>query len=231
MNIFALSDLHLSNAANKPMDVFGDNWTGHWEKIRASWSRIVSRGDAVLLAGDTSWGMTISEALTDLEAVEKLPGKKFLIRGNHDYWWSSYNKLKNLNLETVTFIQNNAFKTGGFIICGTRGWTVPETGEEQSDEDKKIFARELARLRLTLDCAVKSRENNDKIILMFHYPPFNSRFENSPFTDLVGEYPVDKVVYGHLHGCRPRYKAVVNKKIDYILTSCDFLNFSPLKLY
>ncbi len=230
MKVFAISDFHLSNATDKPMNVFGENWTGHFDKIRAFFEENVASDDVVLSAGDTSWGMNIPEAIDDLKAVDALSGIKFIIKGNHDYWWSSYEKIKSLGLTTINFIQNNAFKIGEYIVCGTRGWTVPENQAE--NKDKKIFDREVIRLKLTLDAALKLRSDNEKILLMTHYPPFNSRFDNSEFTDVISNYPVDKVVYGHLHGNRSRYSATVNKNgVDYLLTSCDFLNFVPLRIF
>ncbi len=230
MKIFALSDFHLSAAVNKPMDVFGVNWEGHWEKIRANWLETVTDEDVVLSAGDTSWGMNIREALPDLKAIDGLPGKKFIIRGNHDYWWSSYAKIKSLGLESINFIQNNALICGDYVFCGTRGWTVPEEGETDS-EDKKIFDRELIRLKLTLDAAAKIADGKI-IVLLTHYPPFDSTFTDSPFTELISKYPVSKVVYGHLHGNHGRFSASVDKNgTEYILTSCDFLSFKPLRIF
>lgn len=230
MKVFAISDFHLSNTTDKPMDIFGDNWTGHFDKIKEFFENNVSKDDIVLSAGDTSWGMNIPEAIDDLKAVDALNGIKFIIKGNHDYWWSSYEKIKSLGLDSINFIQNNAFKIGEYVICGTRGWTVPEN--ESDVKDKKIFAREAIRLKLTLDAALKLRTDNERILLLTHYPPFNSRFEDSEFTDIISQYPVDKVIYGHLHGNRSRYSAVVNKNnLDYLLTSCDFLSFIPLRIY
>ena len=231
MRVFAISDFHLSfGVRNKPMDVFGNNWTGHWEKISSFSKENIAEDDIILSSGDTSWGMTIDEALPDLSAVNELPGKKFIIRGNHDYWWSSYKKISSLGLDSIQFIQNNAFKIGQFVICGTRGWTVAE--KDATDEDKKIFEREKIRLKLTLNQGRKLLSDGDKLILLMHYPPFNSRFENSDFTDIIAENAVDKVIYGHLHGGRSRFSPIVNKEnTDYILTSCDFLDFTPLQIY
>lgn len=230
MNIYAISDLHLSSVTDKPMDIFGSNWIGHWDKVSDYWRRNITDNDIVLSAGDTSWGMNITEALPDLQKIDELPGKKFIIRGNHDYWWSSYSKIRGLNLKSIEFIQNNAFEIGDYVVCGTRGWTVPEKGE-QSAQDKKIFDRETIRLGLTLKCA-ESIADGRKIILMMHYPPFNSALENSEFTEIIKNYPVEKVIYGHLHGNHGRYSASVDKGgIEYLLTSCDFLSFTPLKIH
>ncbi len=230
MSIYAISDFHLSLTTNKPMDIFGDNWAGHWDKICSSWRENITEEDIVLSAGDTSWGISVEEAYPDLKAIDELPGKKFVIRGNHDYWWSSYAKINALDLKSITFIQNNAFVTGDYVVCGTRGWTVPERTDTDS-HDNKIFERELIRLKLTLDSAVKVGDGR-KIILLIHYPPFNSEFADSKFTDLIAQYDVAKVVYGHLHGNRSRYVASIDKRgIEYLLTSCDFLSFNPLKIF
>lgn len=211
------------------MDVFGMNWVGHWEQIKADWASKVTDKDIVLISGDVSWAMSINNALIDLQEIDKLTGKKIIIRGNHDYWWSSYKKLKELPLSTITFIQNNATKIGNFIFCGTRGWTVEE---KQTAEDKKILDREIIRLKLTLDEAKKLQKDSEKIVVMMHYPPFNARFDNSAFTELIALYDIEKVVYGHLHGAASRYRAVVNKGItNFYLTSCDFLDNKLLELY
>ncbi len=233
MNIYVISDLHLGHAVNKPMDVFGGNWTGgYWQKVQDDWKKKVTENDAVLLGGDTSWGMTLSEALPDLQEIDSLPGQKYIIRGNHDYWWASMAKMRLLPIKSVHFIQNSAVKIGSYIICGTRGWTVPENVAAQSTEDKKIFDRELIRLEMTLSEAKKLQTESEKIICMTHYPPFNSKFEDSPFTFLISEHNVDSVIYGHLHGSSSRHASVVHKqKIPYYLTSCDYLNNKLLELY
>ena len=229
MKIFAISDLHLSNATDKPMDVFGAHWSGHFDKIKAYFADHITDEDVVLIAGDTSWGMSLAEATPDLVDVDALPGKKFIIRGNHDYWWSSYSKINALGLRTVTFIQNNAFRFGNCVFCGTRGWTIPDA--TTSEEDKKIFDRELIRLTLTLDEGKKLMQEGDKLYLMTHYPPFDAHFADSPFTEKIAEYPVDTVVYGHLHGNVSRSCATVCKDgVRYLLTSCDFLDFTPIRI-
>lgn len=231
MKIFAISDLHLSNSTNKPMDVFGYGWVNHWQKIRENWVERVTEEDVVLIAGDVSWGMNIQQAIVDLQQINELPGKKVIIRGNHDYWWSTYKKICQLNLESVVFIQNNAEKIGNYIFCGTRGWDVPESNETQSEEDKKIFDRELIRLELTLKEAQKLKTNNEEIIGLIHYPPFNSKFEDSQFVELFLKNNVKRVVYGHLHGSQVRVNPVVDKYgTKFYLTSCDFLKNELLEL-
>lgn len=231
MKIFAISDLHLSIASDKPMNVFGGSWEGYWEKIKENWLNKVTEYDVVLIAGDISWGMSLEQALPDLEAIAALPGKKVLTKGNHDYWWSTYKKITSLNLENMYFIQNNAVKIGDYIFCGTRGWTVDDD-DNFSPEDKKIYDREVIRLGLTLKSAEQLRVNGETIVGMIHYPPFNYRFEDSDFTKLFEEYGVKKVIYGHLHGNSARFKDVVNKReTNFYLTSCDFLKNDLLEIY
>lgn len=230
MKVYAISDFHLSNGTDKPMDVFGEKWVGHWSKIAEEWAKEITDEDIVLSAGDTSWAMNLFEALPDLSAINDLPGKKFIIRGNHDYWWTSYKKINDCGFDSIKFIQNNAFTAGNYIICGTRGWTVADG--DLPEEDKKIFARELLRLEMTLKEAEKQFTDGKKILLLMHYPPFNSRFEDSAFTEIIERFRVAKVIYGHLHGSRSRYVSCLKKgDTEYLLTSCDYLDFRPLRLY
>ena len=221
MKIFAISDLHLSINTNKPMNIFGPVWENHWEAISKDWLEKVTDDDIVLIAGDISWGMKLDEAIEDIKEIAKLPGKKIFTRGNHDYWWQGISAIRSVLPQNCYALQNDAIKFDDYIICGTRGWTVPEANE-QTDEDKKIFDREQIRLELSLKDAVAKRQENDKLICMIHYPPFNSKLEDSPFTILMEKYKVDKVIYGHLHGKGGRTLIETNKNgIDYYLTSCD----------
>jgi predicted phosphohydrolase len=231
MKNFAISDLHLTGGADKPMDIFGESWVGHWEKIQSDWREKVSSEDTVMIAGDISWSMTLDSVRTDLDEIEKLPGTKIIIRGNHDYWWASRAKLDSLGYKTIYFIQNDAIKAGDTVFCGTRGWSVPENNETQSAEDKKIFTREIIRLEMSLKAAAKIADEGDEIIGMLHFPPFNSAFDASPFTDLFDSFGVKKIIYGHLHGAFGRYKDVVDVHgAEYYLTSCDFLKNSLIRL-
>ena len=222
MKIFAISDLHLAITTPKPMDIFGGEWENYLEKIELDWKEKVSDDDIVLIAGDLSWAMKLEDAMTDFGYLKNLPGTKIIIRGNHDYWWSTISNVRNALPDKIFAIQNDAMTIGNFIICGTRGWTVPELYSQQTEEDKKIFARELIRLEMSLQQAKKLQTNNEKIICMLHYPPFNSKFEMSEFTYLLEKYGIDICVYGHLHGNKIRSKPVVNiNNINYYLTSCD----------
>lgn len=227
MALFAISDLHLALSGDKPMDVFGQHWNMHDEKIKNNWIKNISEKDTVLIAGDISWSMTLNEGLSDLQWIHELPGKKIISKGNHDYWWGSINKL-NSYYEDLSFIQNNFFTYEDYAICGTRGWICPG-GNNFNAHDEKIYKRELIRLRLSLDSALQAGYN--KFIVMLHYPPTNDKFQPSGFTEICNEYGVDRVIYGHLHG--PFNYRILNEALDgveYTITSCDFLNFNPIKL-
>lgn len=221
MKIYSISDLHLSINSPKPMDIFGDKWENYWEKIKEDWQNKVTDNDLVLIAGDISWALKLNDAILDLEEIAKLNGKKIIIRGNHDYWWNSYTKVKNALPNNMFAIQNNALKFGNFVICGTRGWTVEN--QKSTEDDIKIINRELIRLELTLNEAKKlAEQDNSKIILMMHYPPFNALWQDSPFTDLISKYNVSAVVYGHLHGKNCRTQDIIIKNdTPYHITSCD----------
>lgn len=227
MSLFAISDLHLALNEDKPMDIFGDMWYMHHEKIKKNWIEKIKDDDTVLIAGDISWSMNIEDGFEDLKWIHELPGRKIIIKGNHDYWWCSISKLNAL-YDDMDFIQNNFFSYKDYAICGTRGWINSE-GENAKEHDKKIYRRELIRLKLSLDQAVKS--GFKKIIVMMHYPPTNEKFEPSQFTQIFKEYGVEKVIYGHLHG--PSLKNVLEGNVDeteYIMTSCDYIEFNPVKI-
>lgn len=224
MKIFAISDLHLSINNPKPMNIFGEVWENYIDDIFNDWKEKVKEDDVVLLAGDFSWAMKLEDTKSDFDLLKDLPGKKVLIRGNHDYWWKSISAVRNFMPKSFYAIQNDALKFGNFIICGTRGWTVPEEGIEQTEEDKKIFDREVIRLELALQTAEKMRDSeNDKIVAMIHYPPCNFKRQNSQFTELFEKYKVSAVIYGHLHGYKKASLWFNKNGIDYFLTSCDMV--------
>ena len=221
MKVFAISDLHLSINNPKPMDIFGPVWEGYLDKIFTDWKEKVTDEDIVLLAGDFSWAMKLEETDEDFKLLSTLPGKKVIIRGNHDYWWKSISAVRKVLPSGFYAIQNDAIKFDNIIICGTRGWTVPERNAEQSEENKKIYDREVLRLELTLQAADKLRQNGEEIICMMHYPPTNFSKDDSDFTRLIEKYKVNKVVFGHLHGLKKIETTFVKNDIPYFLTSCD----------
>lgn len=228
MKIFAISDLHLSTAVEKPMDIFGDGWLGHFDKIKEDWNNKVSDDDLVLIGGDTSWGSNLDEAESDLIQLKDLKGKKIVLRGNHDYWWNSLSKISS-RFPYLNFLQNNCYAFDGFIVCGSRGWNI--ANENSSDEDKKIYERELMRLELSIKQAIDKQKNGEALIALLHYPPFEADFKDTAVTKLLEQYGVSKVIYGHLHGkevrVKPRY---VKNGIEYILTSCDLIDFKLVEV-
>ncbi|MFY9278812.1 MAG: metallophosphoesterase [Caldicoprobacterales bacterium] len=226
MKIFAISDLHLPGGQDKPMDVFGDNWKNHWEKIKKNWVELISPQDIVLIPGDISWAMTLKEAMVDLDDIATLPGRKILTKGNHDYWWSSITRLRESVHPSIYAIQNDSLKFDDLpeiAFCGTRGWAVPGI-KEFTSHDQKIFNRELNRLKMSLDDA-KECQN---IIVLLHFPPFDDKGEESDLCHFIRQYPVQHVVFGHLHG--DSLKEVIEGEINgltYHLVSCDYLDFRP----
>ncbi|MFT9494316.1 metallophosphoesterase [Anaerosolibacter sp.] len=228
MALYGIGDLHLSGGVHKPMDIFGEQWIQHHEKIKENWQRLITVEDTVLIPGDISWAMNMEQAMVDLEWIHELNGNKILLRGNHDYWWSSVTKL-NLLFEDMVFLQNNFYQYKEYAICGTRGWICPNENKFEA-QDEKIYQRELQRLKLSLEEARK--KGIGKIIVMTHYPPTNDRLEPSGFTQIYEEYGVEKVIYGHLHGSESHgcaLQGLVNG-IEYRLTACDYIDFSPIKI-
>lgn len=228
MALYTISDLHLGFNVDKPMDIFGDKWKNHDEKIKENWSNMIHENDVVLISGDISWSLKSEDSLCDLDWINELPGKKIIGKGNHDFWWGSISKL-NLMYENTKFLQNNYYVYDDYAICGTRGWISPNSNAFTS-KDEKIYKREIIRLKLSLDAA--RRDGYNKIIVMIHYPPTNDKFEESEFVRIFKEYNVEKVIYGHLHG--PALKGKIFEGnvdgIEYILTSADYLDFMPKRI-
>lgn len=226
MKIFAIGDLHLAEFTDKPMDIFGEHWLGHTHKIMNHWTQIVKEEDLVLIPGDISWAMRMEGAQKDLDLIEHLPGKKICIRGNHDYWWDRPGKL-NESYRQIYFLQNKAYSIGKKAICGTRGWICPNQ-YAFSQEDERIFDRELIRLTLSLEDALKQKAN--QIIVMLHYPPTFGKEMSSPILDLFKKYPIRHVIYGHLHDPISWQDALQgsHQGIHYHLVAADYLAFSPL---
>lgn len=227
MRIYAISDLHLPGGQEKPMDVFGARWENHFEKITSDWESRVKEVDVVLLPGDTSWAMALDDAKADLARVMALPGQKILLRGNHDYWWSSLTRVRELLPKGNFALQNDACDLGDFVVCGSRGWLlVPENAGES--QDKKVFEREKIRLELSLSAAQKKAQGRP-IVCMMHYPPMLGETVETDFTSLLEKYNVRLCVYGHLHGDGIKMGFNGEKNgIQYRLVSCDALDFKLL---
>jgi predicted phosphohydrolase len=230
MKVFAISDLHLSAAAeDKSMDVFGPDWEGYMQRISQNWTRTVDDKDLVLIPGDISWATYLNEAGPDFRYIEELPGRKLLVKGNHDYWWSTKRKLDQFTekegLKSISFVQNNAFFYRDIAVVGSRAWKIPEENGF-TVEDEKIYNRELIRLELSLK---HTKGFGGTIIAMLHYPPYGANGKPSAFVDLLLDYRVSICVYGHLHGksCENSVTGDYNG-IRYYLVSADYLNFTPI---
>jgi len=228
MSIFAIADPHLSFSENieKPMDIFGNKWKGHIEKLQKNWQKTVSEKDTVIVAGDISWAMKLADALPDLDFLAALPGRKIMIKGNHDLWWSGINRLNGM-YENIDFLQNSHFEAEGKAICGSRGWTCPGVVEDFTAEDEKIYRRELLRLEMSLQSAADKGVKD--ILGAIHFPPTNDKFERSGFTDLFAGYKVKTVVYGHLHGVRKGFEGEIDG-VSYKMVTVDYTDCMPVKL-
>ena len=235
MNIFAIGDLHLPGGDKKPMDVFGPHWENHFERISEDWRARVSPEDIVLIPGDISWAMQLSDALTDLRKIGELPGRKLILRGNHDFWWSSLTQLRCSLPEGMHAVQNDAYDAGDVVFCGTRGWMIPPavvSGTAQAknapqSQDEKLYRREAMRLEMSLQAA-RRMAGDRPVFAMMHYPPIlpECAREGTEFTRLMTQYGVSRCVYGHLHGqsVQRGYSGVYNG-VQYDLVSCDALRF------
>ena len=231
MNVYAIGDLHLSFNSQKPMDIFGGNWEGHFEKIKKDWQEKVQDGDVVLIPGDISWAMKMDDALEDLAALKPLKGKKVFVRGNHDYWWNGITRLRdNAPDESFYFLQTDGVKIDDLVIVGSRGWTCPGS-VDYTDQDQKLYLREAERFRLGFRSVEGMKQDGDKLIALMHYPPVNLKREDSLFSQLFEQNGVDDVVFGHLHGAAYFPLRCEKNGVKYHLTSCDKTNFSLVKIY
>ncbi|MDE6273518.1 MAG: metallophosphoesterase [Clostridiales bacterium] len=231
MKVFAISDLHLSGLVQKPMDIFGAGWEGHFEKIKADWLEKVTDDDVVLIGGDTSWGQKLEEGMYDVNSLQGLPGKKVFVRGNHDFWWNGISRVRSAAADSrFFFLQNDCVKIGNFIIAGSRGWACPGSADF-CEHDMTIYLREAERFKLAFQTVKKIREEGDILIALMHYPPCTVKAEDTLFTTLFEENQVDKVVFGHLHGGTYYPFRFEKSGITYHLTSCDKVKFSLVQIY
>lgn len=232
MALYAISDLHLALSTDKPMDIFGARWSNYMERLAENWQVTVSDEDTVIIPGDISWATYLENAVEDFKLIDSLPGKKIISKGNHDYWWTTMNKLEKFlssnGFSTISFMHNNSFRIDNNIICGTRGWKTP--GDDSfSAEDRKIYQRELQRLELSFKSVEVSP--GDRLIAAMHFPVFNSKGVFSEFLEIMQRYGVNLCIYGHLHG-----EAIKNavegmhQGVEFKLVSADYLEFKPLML-
>ena len=224
MNLFTISDLHLPLGADKPMDIFG-GWDNYVERIATNWKKLVNKDDTVVIGGDISWAISLRQAKPDFEFINSLPGQKIILKGNHDYWWGTANKINGFlaenKFETIKILHNNCYSDGNIAICGTRGWIYDGTGER----DQKVILREASRLETSIKFAVEAGVTP---IVFLHYPPAFADYVCDEIIDVLQKYEIKQVYYGHIHG-----KGIYNivneyESIKLKLTSCDGVDFTPV---
>lgn len=226
MALYAIGDLHLSLSGNKSMEVFGDAWKDYVARIENALGQLTEE-DVLVLAGDTSWGMTLQEAEADFRFLDRFPGKKYLIKGNHDYWWATAAKFRRFceekELRSLELLHNNCIFYGDYAVCGTRGWFLEE---DQKPHNAKVLAREVMRLEASLQAA------GEKPILCFlHYPPLYQGYECPEILSVLEKYRVERCYYGHLHGPTIRRRMEGSREnTEFSLISADYLGFIPKKI-
>ncbi|MGN1270104.1 MAG: metallophosphoesterase [Clostridia bacterium] len=230
MAIYTIADLHLSFSEKKPMSIFGENWEGHSKKIKENWINKVKPEDTIVLPGDFSWSMYLENTYKDFEYLNLLPGKKLLLKGNHDYWWTTLTNmrkyLKENNFENIDFIYNNSYLVENKILTGTRGWNLLE-----SENSNKMINRESIRLKLSIEDGIQKYGEDKEIVVFMHYPPITQSNKDSEFIKIMKQYNVKYCYYGHLHG-KSHQDAIEGEiqGINFKLVSADYLNFDLIKI-
>lgn len=228
MKLFALADPHLGHAVDKAMDIFGPRWERHAERMAENWRRTVGADDWVLVPGDISWALKLEEARPDLEFLAALPGRKVLLKGNHDYWWTSRAKVEAVLPPSMRLLQNDSVDLGaGTGLVGARGWVPPEA-PRAGEHDRKIYDRELERLALSIKHA---GDRYERLVAMLHYPPVYDGLGDTGFVPLMKDAGVVACAYGHLHGPDHRY-AVRGRRdgIEYHFVAADAVEFTPVEI-
>ncbi len=224
MSLFVIGDTHLSLSVDKPMDIFR-GWTDYIDRLKSNWNKVVSPEDSVVIPGDISWAMNFNEAVKDFSFLNSLNGTKYILKGNHDYWWNTMSKMNKFlvenNFQTIKIIHNNAYSVEGFSIGGSRGWFYDDTAEA----DKKVILREAGRLRTSLQEASKL---GGELIAFLHYPPISANQECEEILSVLKEFPVKRCYFGHLHGfVAPENAKLEWDGIEFNLVSSDYLGFVP----
>lgn len=227
MALYAIGDLHLCLGAPKPMDVFGGAWVNYMDKLKEGLS-VIGPEDTTVLLGDLSWALDLENAQADFAWINKIPGRKIILKGNHDYWWSTAAKFQKFCVENqfsnMFILNNNFYEYEDWAICGTRGWFFEES--RSSEHDEKVFKRELLRLETSLRAA----GDRNKMVFL-HYPPRYKGYECQEILDLLQKYGVRRCFYGHLHG--PSHKLAMEgvwDSVEFRLTAADYLNFTPFQV-
>ncbi len=235
MSVFTISDLHLSTLAStdKSMEVFGRRWENYQERIEKNWKHLVRDEDTVIVPGDISWATSLDEALSDLKFIDALPGRKILGKGNHDFWWQTMSKLhafcEKHEIKSISFLFNNAYRAGDIIIAGTRGWYYDEDCQSTQNETdfEKLVAREAGRLKMSLEAAKKLRDGDEEIVVFMHFPPYWNETESESIVEILLEYDIKRVFFGHIHGNYTVPRKFTHRGIEMNLVSADFADFTP----
>lgn len=228
MSLFVIADLHLSFGCNKPMDVF-PGWKDYTQRLEQNWRSLVKESDTVVIAGDVSWAMKLEETEQDFAFIHRLPGQKILMKGNHDYWWSTKSKIERFLQEkgftSMKVLHNNAYIVENVAVCGTRGWLY----NSETEEDIKIVNREVGRLVASLDEAVRQDAHAQPIVFL-HYPPVYGNMACAGILDVLETRHIEQCYFGHIHGNQASKKAVRGNYhgIKMHLISCDYVNFMPI---
>ena len=231
MAVYTISDLHLSLGADKPMEVFGPVWENYVGRLRENWQRTVKADDTVIVPGDISWATYLEHAKEDFQFIEELNGRKIILKGNHDYWWSTMSKLNQFLAEhhfrSIAFLHNSAVVCENIAVCGTRGWTIPNPSA--APEECRIFEREKIRLVLSLEEARKKK--TEEIVVALHYPPVERGNPDTSMLDIMRQYGVKKCIYGHLHAASQRNAPIGDFDGIFLrLVACDYTDFTPILL-
>ena len=228
MSLFVIGDTHLSLSTDKPMDIFG-GWKNYMQRLEENWRSVVQPQDTVIIPGDVSWGMSLEQAKEDFLFLHRLPGKKILMKGNHDYWWTTRAKMESFlegnGLDSLSILHNNAVSVEGLSLCGSRGWMF----EQGQEHDKKIINREAGRIRASLQDAQRFGEQEK--VLFLHYPPVFMQDSIPEFFEVMNQYGVRRCYYGHIHsqGCRFAFQGEWCG-VQLEMVSADYLRFMPTKI-
>ena len=238
MAIYTIADLHLSlgEKTNKPMEIFGGKWQDHAEKIKNRWTSLVTAEDTVIIPGDISWALKLEDSLDDFLFIESLPGKKIISKGNHDFWWSTQNKIKGFfsakSIHSIEILFNNAYVAEDMIICGTRGWYNESSAAPRPCDYEKISARECGRLERSLQAGIDMADGRDLPIAVFtHFPPVWKEFAFEELIDVMEKHGVKKCYYGHIHGIYNCPPVIEYRSIRFELISADFIDFTPRRVF
>ncbi len=238
MALFTLADLHLSLSGEKPMDIFGGGWVNFEKRLKEYWEYMVFPNDTVVIPGDISWAMNLEDAEKDFEFIHALPGQKILMKGNHDYWWSSITKLRAFceekGFDTIHFLHNDAIYAQGKILCGSRGWMCED---KMTEQDEKVLRREALRYRLSLEKGKEMAKEKaeelgftPEIICFSHYPILTPTLRENPIFDVLKEFDIKRVYYGHLHNWGTKPLIEQQDGIEFTLVSSDYRAFTPVRI-